>query len=196
MHGLKQGILQFSEYDPEWVVLFSAERERILSVVSELIADMQHIGSTAVPGLRAKPIIDIGIHMKNGIDPQQLQPGLNQIGIRWRNKQINPGHFYAVKDSNDLHLFHYHIFEHDAAAWHEHIHFRDALLANDAIRDEYAAQKLVWAKESGGHRPTYVDLKTDFITRHSQPNPIRRGQANGFQASTGTQIDPVCLARI
>ena len=69
-----------ADYDPRWPALFEEERARLQEAIGEWAADIQHVGSTAIPGLAAKPIIDIAVHLRSLVDALKCITPLVELG--------------------------------------------------------------------------------------------------------------------
>jgi len=132
-----------ADYDPLWPAMFAEESALVLDAIGEWLLGIEHVGSTSVPGLAAKPVVD-------------MMPGL-------RSLDDSP---YIVGPLQKLRrLFHLHIVEPTSAFWRRHLGFRDYLRAHPDAAAEYAALKRRLAAEYGTDRVGYTDAKTDFITR-------------------------------
>lgn len=153
-------------YDPTWVGLFEAERAKVEGVLGHLVDGgvlerIEHMGSTSVPGLCAKPTID----MLGQIQP--YPPGaaeiaaLETIGYIWRGEYGLPGRTYFTKGPHEYHL---HLVTFESDHWGRHLVFRDYLRTHADARDRYATLKLDLADRFHYDRPAYQDGKTELIT--------------------------------
>ena len=84
MLGLRYGTVKLEPYDPEWARAFSDERTRLLEALSDVPCQIEHVGSTAVPDLRAKPILDIAIGVSTGVPMEPIVSALQGIGYQYR----------------------------------------------------------------------------------------------------------------
>jgi GrpB-like predicted nucleotidyltransferase (UPF0157 family) len=135
MLGLKHGVNLLVDYDAEWPAAFEEERTRIRSVVGDVARGIEHYGSTAVVGLRAKPIIDILL----GVAPLEnwikCKAPLESLGYDYAETAGVPGHFIFGRGrdrSERTHLVH--IVELDGESWRSSLAFRDALRADESLR--------------------------------------------------------------
>jgi len=154
-------------YDPAWPQLFAAEAVRLRAAIAPYISVIEHIGSTAVPGLAAKPVIDILIGVHSLSDAPHFIPPLQALGyvyIEELEKEI-PERRYLQKVTATAHTHHLHIVEPDSAFFLEHVHFRDVLRAHPEVAAEYAALKLRLAAQYRHDREAYTRAKTDFIQK-------------------------------
>jgi GrpB-like predicted nucleotidyltransferase (UPF0157 family) len=154
-------------YDSAWPRLFDEERVRIDAAIHDYIGSIEHIGSTAVPGLAAKPVIDILIGAHSLAEAPCFIPPLQAMGyiyIEELEKQI-PERRYLQKVSPAGHTHHLHIAEPSSPFYIEHLHFRDVLRAHPEVAQEYAELKFRLAKQFRNDRPAYTEAKNDFIKK-------------------------------
>lgn len=163
MHGLPVGKLVLTDYDDSWPHIFESEAERIRARLAEFVIDIQHIGSTAVPGMLAKPIIDIGLVVgsTNAIE-RTVDPMIN-LGYEYRGLHEKPGHYYSIKNVDGLRVFHLHAYVVPNDEWDSCILFRDNLTRFPDLAAKYAENKLMWAEASGWNKRQYSMLKDEFV---------------------------------
>jgi GrpB-like predicted nucleotidyltransferase (UPF0157 family) len=154
------------EFDPTWPMLYEVERTHILNAIGGFIEDIQHVGSTSVPGLGAKPIIDImiGIH-KLSIVEKCVQP-LQSLGYEYRGEFGIPNRHYFRKPPDTLsthRTHHIHMVETNHDAWRKTLLFRDYLRTHPEGAKQYEELKRTLADKFGSDREGYTDAKTDFI---------------------------------
>ncbi len=156
--GLRQGTLSFTDWNAEWPAAFEAEAARIKSALQDEPIVIEHIGSTAIPGLMAKPILDIGMTSE---DHETVASALVTLGYIDRGERSGRL-FIRLRDGNirthNLHL--YQTGSHELA---DQLVFRDLLRDNADLRDRYALEKKRIHDETGGRRKGYAEAKTDFI---------------------------------
>jgi GrpB-like predicted nucleotidyltransferase (UPF0157 family) len=159
-------------YEPEW----SIEFERIKSVLERALVgidiDIQHIGSTSVPGLSAKPILDIDIIIEGQSQLDEISGRLKKIGYLGKGEQGISGRFAFSQSSVftpvtptkqkwlDHHLY---VCFSNSLALKNHLAFRNALLQNKELVERYSAMKMDLVREKGITREAYQKRKTDFI---------------------------------
>lgn len=149
-----------SPYDEAWPVLFEAERERITAALGDLLdGDVQHIGSTAVPGMPAKPILDMMAGVRDLADAEPAAPALAVLDYRWFPHRTDAVLFNRADGAVHLHLT-----VPGSNLWRERLAFRDALRADPALVAEYAELKQQLLAESGG-RPYSARGKREFVRR-------------------------------
>jgi GrpB-like predicted nucleotidyltransferase (UPF0157 family) len=150
-------------YDSTWPAAFEAEAARIESVCAGLPIRLEHIGSTSVPGLAAKPVIDIlaGRPPRSRVEP--YIDALRQLGYEHKGSFGVPGREYFRRGSPRSH--HVHLFVWDSAHWRDHLLFRDHLRAHPELAREYEALKYELAVRFAYDRKLYTDEKGPFIKR-------------------------------
>ena len=155
-----------AEYDPEWAEKFLSEKELILTTTNEKsIISIHHIGSTSVPGLRAKPTIDILLLLAKCVDLQKIIDKLNKIGYNSIPQPKNPpprimfAKGYSISGYTGQ-TFHLHPrFNGDC----NELIFRDYLINHHQTANEYADLKTRLSVENRNDREKYTLFKTSFI---------------------------------
>nr|WP_246735952.1 GrpB family protein [Agrobacterium sp. a22-2] len=164
--GLKHNTNILVDYDPQWANEFAAEHDRIAAALGGLAKGIEHYGSTAVPGMRAKPILDILIGLSPLSDWQACHDPLLALGYDYAAHAGVPGHhiFGRGRDlSERTHLVH--LVDLGGYSWISNLALRDALRRDPALRDSYSAVKEKAATEAPDSRPRYNELKRSFIDR-------------------------------
>ena len=152
-------------YDPAWPLHYEEEKSRILSVIAPYVVCMEHMGSTAVPGLAAKPVIDILIGVRNLSDAPLFLPPLISLGYDYiqKHEAVIPERRYLHRLVNGQHTHHLHMVEPDSNFYKVQITFRNTLRRHPDTRDQYAALKLDLAQKYRNDREAYTDAKSAFI---------------------------------
>lgn len=153
------------EYDPSWLEAFTLERSRLLMLFPVKFADIQHIGSTAVPGLVAKPIIDILAGVESMAVAKALAEPLCRSGYITSaefNKTLTDRQWF-MRWANGHRTHHLHIVVHGSAPWNERLYFRDKLRAQPDLAVGYAALKFELAAQHINDREAYTHAKQAFI---------------------------------
>ena len=154
------------EYNPLWPVLFEEERARILDLINRWAESVEHIGSTSVPGLGAKPIIDIMVGLRSLDDARHCIPLLEAIGYEYvsRHEAVMPERRYLHKGpSRYARTHHLHMVETSSEFWEKHIRFRDYLRTHEETTREYYELKKQLAARFRSDRESYTNAKTSFI---------------------------------
>lgn len=152
-------------YHVEWLKEFKFEASLIRLVISRYVTAIEHIGSTSVPGLAAKPIIDMLIGVKSLADAPHFIRCLTLLGYVYVQKhEVDlPERRYLYKQRRGEDTFHLHMVEPQSEFYRRHIAFRDYLRSHPEAVAEYAALKLRLASEFGSDRSGYTDAKSEFI---------------------------------
>ena len=161
MNGLERGKVRLVEYDDAWPRLFQEEKERILQAIGQYVTDVQHVGSTAVPGLKAKPIIDIAIGVGRLSQAKEWLHRLEATGCEFREHSSEPDNLLFVKGNPRTH--HLHVVEHGGAEWQGYLRFRDRLRQDDGLAKEYQELKERLARTYPEDRESYTEGKAAFI---------------------------------
>ena len=164
MIGLKRRTVRIVEHKSEWAELFGAEVSILHEHIGDIVSDIQHVGSTAVPGLLAKPILDIAVAVSSREAISQIAERLSKIGYIDRGDGGNNGGYLIVKESElDIRIVHIHIVELTDIQWQNYIRFRDVLRQDAAIRQKYAELKQNLAEKYRDDRKSYTAAKAEFI---------------------------------
>ncbi len=156
------------DYDPAWPAAAAEAAAAILAACTGIVTTVEHVGSTAVPGLRAKPVLDLMPGFATFADGFAAVPAMESLGYEYRGEYGIPGRHYFTKriEGND------HVWKHNVHAyevghpeWVRHLVFRDALRTNNAWRDEYAALKDELALRFPDDVQAYADAKDEFVER-------------------------------
>jgi GrpB-like predicted nucleotidyltransferase (UPF0157 family) len=155
--------IELVPYDSTWPAQFAMERLRIDAALGDWAVDIQHIGSTAVPALAAKPVIDILVTVRCLADFSECIAPLAALGYTFIDYPQNTDRRFFRKGVPRTH--HLHIVQDNSPTMLEHVAFRDALRANADLRQQYAALKADLAARYKTDRATYSASKTEFIQR-------------------------------
>ena len=173
--GTSGGHVEIVPYSVEWPHLFELEAQRIQAACGDLLPVIEHIGSTAIPGMPAKPILDIMPGLRTHADGLRVIEPLQQLGYDYHGENGIPGRYYFGLRYEQRSVFHVHVFEIGAENWERHLLFRDTLRAHPEVAAEYAALKQALAVRFRDDRESYTDAKSAFI--HSVVQQARRLQA-------------------
>jgi GrpB-like predicted nucleotidyltransferase (UPF0157 family) len=170
-----------SAYDPAWPDWFDTVRRYVWPAIADIAVRIDHVGSTAVPGLAAKPIIDIDIVVASEDEVRAVVERIAEIGYRWRgdlgvvgreafdtahDDRLPPHHLYVLVENNKAHL--------------DHVLLRDLLRGHDEARDRYAALKRHNAELANNDMDVYVAAKATLVAEL-----LRRARAErGLPAET------------
>ncbi len=155
-------------YDPLWPARYEEAVERIRRACGSLLVDIQHIGSTSIPGIAAKPYLDIMPGVATFEGGFGLVPLMESIGYESRGEMGIPRrHQFTKVIEDDDHVWKHnvHAYQVGDIEWDRHLVFRDALRANDSLRDDYEALKRRLATEHREDVDAYAYAKSDFVER-------------------------------
>ena len=152
-------------YSLDWPRRFGAERDALARLFPPDVFSIDHVGSTAVPGLGAKPIVDILIGAPTLAEIEARIPALEMLGYRYapQHEAALPERRYFAKPARHPRLYHVHAVRADSRFHREHLAFRDALRADAALAVEYLTLKRALAARHGRDREGYTDGKAAFI---------------------------------
>jgi GrpB-like predicted nucleotidyltransferase (UPF0157 family) len=149
------------DYDPHWPELFAREAERIQSVLGARALRIEHAGSTSIPGLAAKPVIDIVLVVANSADEDAYVSDLENSGYKVQIREPEWFEHRMLKGPDtDINL---HVFSLGCPEIDRMLMFRKWLRANAADRDLYASTKVALAREQWEQVQNYADAKTAVI---------------------------------
>jgi GrpB-like predicted nucleotidyltransferase (UPF0157 family) len=145
-------------YDSSWPALYETQRDRLQAALGSAAVRIDHIGSTAVPGLVAKPIIDVLVVVGDVEDEAAFLPALEAVGFVVRVRE--PGHLMLRTADLGVHV---HLYSEGAPAVERYLAFRDRLRLSGADRDRYAATKRELAARDWPTMNHYAEAKTGVI---------------------------------
>ena len=164
MIGLRRHHVRVVPHQEEWAARFAAEREDLLATLGGHAVDIQHIGSTAVPGLAAKPVIDIAAAVRSLAALPEIIEALARTGyIYRRDSGQEGGHLFVRESAPEIRCVHLHVVQQGDPQWQHYLEFRDLLRADGELRHEYAELKLALARRYANDRKSYTGAKQEFI---------------------------------
>ena len=161
MLGLEKGVVRLEAYTPEWKRYFEWEKDALQVVLGSNVLDIQHVGSTSIPGMPAKPIVDIAIAVADFEEARACIPLIESHGYEYKGEFGIPHRHYFVK--GDPRLFHIHMCEIDSIVWQNQLLFRDYLVRHKDKAKDYAQLKQQLALKYPNDREAYLDGKASFI---------------------------------
>ena len=167
--GLLYGTVELRPHTVEWARLFAAEAERLAPVLAAVLAPrcfrVEHVGSTAVPGLAAKPILDIAVGVSAGVAIEPILSALATAGYHYRGDAGQAGGHVLVRESAPLmRTHHLHVVDLGGAAWQAYLTFRDRLRTDADARQAYLEAKHALATRHREDRRAYTAGKSAIIT--------------------------------
>jgi len=175
LHSAVHEQVWLQAYDAAWPSAFALERGRLLALFPGQFIDIQHIGSTAVPGLTAKPIIDLLAGVASMAEAEAVSAPLCGAGYT-TSKEFNDSladrkWFMRWRDGHRTH--HLHVVVFGSRIWTEWLQFRDALRAQPELATRYAALKTELAARYSNDREAYTLAKGEFVAA------VLRGRLGG-----------------
>jgi len=164
MLGLQRGIVKLSDHKSEWHDLFLEEKRSLEGVLGDTVLAIEHIGSTSIPGIKAKPILDLMIAVPSMDEYEKYIEPLQKLGYQFRTDwREGQGHVLFVKGPEEKRTHYLKLTNLDEYFWVEHILFRDYLKQNPEYKKEYQDLKESLLKEHGGVREFYTKGKEAFV---------------------------------
>lgn len=160
--GLKRGTVKLVPHNPEWNELFLAEKARLLEILGDLVVDIQHVGSTAISTIPAKPIIDVAVLVKSLEKVKECAGKMEALG--YQKKQENRSErLFFTKGPEENRIIYLHMGDESTNYINDMIIFRDYLIRNPAEARKYTELKNGLAKKFADNREPYTAAKEKFI---------------------------------
>ena len=153
------------DYDPAWRRDFAVQRKRLTVLLRGWLAEpVEHVGSTSVPGLAAKPIVDILAPVTSLVEARAVVPTLQDDGwLDWPADPNRSWRLWFLRPQPEARTHHLYLIQYDDPHVRELRTFRDVLCANDALRDRYEVLKRNLANDFRDDREAYTKAKAGFI---------------------------------
>ncbi|MDX6742750.1 GrpB family protein [Actinocorallia sp. A-T 12471] len=165
--GLRHGTVKVVPSDPRWPHTYARLAADLTAALGDLASDLEHVGSTSVPGLPAKPIIDIAALLAPDAAPAAVAEAVAPLGYGYRGDTKDQGGLLFVlepAETPDLALAHLHGIPPGDPQWTRYLELRDLLRSNPAARDAYSRLKHDLATRHTNNRTAYTNAKSTFIT--------------------------------
>jgi GrpB-like predicted nucleotidyltransferase (UPF0157 family) len=171
--GLESGTVRVVPYDPAWPEFFAREADRLQAILAKahLALVLEHTGSTAVPGLAAKPVLDMLGGYPEGAEVHSYVHSLVSAGYVHRGEQDIPGREFFRR--GNPRAYHLHLVVINSSFWEDHLAFRNRLRADSSLRDSYATLKRDLAARYPRDREAYIAGKASFV-QHVLGLPLRQ----------------------
>lgn len=151
-------------HDPRWRDAFETEAKQVAAALGGNVVAVHHIGSTAIPGIHAKPVIDLLIEVKDIIEVDGRDSSMESLGYEVMGEYGIPGRrFFRKDDREGIRTHNVHAFEAGSAEVERHLAFRDYMLAHPADAQRYCELKRRLAEEHPRSMDGYIDGKDAFI---------------------------------
>jgi GrpB-like predicted nucleotidyltransferase (UPF0157 family) len=167
--------VELADHDPSWADVFAQEQERLAAIFDGQAVGIEHVGSTSVPDLCAKPIVDMLVGLRELELSDEQIAAMQGLGYEYLGEYGLPGRLFFRKQPRTHHV---HVVEHGGEHWQRQLTFRNALRSDAEERRRYDAFKRRLAAE-GHPREVYTELKTPFIREIEA-----RARARGVEPSS------------
>ncbi len=162
MLGLHKDKVELHRYDKSWRDEFLKEKSILQELLKDYALDIQHVGSTSIPGISAKPIIDIAVAVKDKQALLNIIPILTDAGYDVKNSIEDKGEVLGAKGRPECRTHYVHVEPFESEYWNNHILFRDYLLSHPEYIVQYEEMKIK-VLEQFQERKLYTAHKNDFI---------------------------------
>ncbi|MDT5271040.1 MAG: hypothetical protein QOH49_3226 [Acidobacteriota bacterium] len=151
-------------HDPRWRDAFAAEAKHVAAALGENVVAVQHIGSTAIPNIYAKPIVDLLVEVREIAEVDGRSSAMELLGYEVMGEYGIPGRRYFRKDNREgVRTHHVHVFEAGSAEVERHLAFRDYMIAHPLEAQRYSELKRKLAETHPQSIDEYMDGKDGFI---------------------------------
>lgn len=162
--GLKRGTVQLESHDKQWDETVVQTIVKLKAILGDDAIDIQHIGSTAIPAIKAKPIIDIAVGVTDFDKVMLHNEQLQKEGIFYRGSDVEYQLLYVMGDmKNDIRTHHIHVVKWNGTEWKNYIYFRDYLNSNENAALRYQQLKEELERKYADDRMAYTSGKQDMI---------------------------------
>ncbi len=162
--GLKRGVVKLKEHNPDWAKLFEKGKKLLLEKFPDIIIEIRHGGSTAIPGIIAKPIIDmfVAVSSLEKVKNVKIKKELEKLGYEFHGEADVAGRILYTKGKGETRTHHLHFVEKDSNEWKNYILIKEYFLRNPKSAQEYAKLKIVLAKKYPHDRKNIPTEKINF----------------------------------
>ncbi len=150
-------------HDPNWPELFQAEADKLIGILGQEIVAIHHIGSTVIPNISAKPIVDILVTVHDIEKIDQFGEEMIELGYRPQGEFGIPGRRFFIKGSDANRTHHAHIFQTGNPEIERHLNFRDYLIAHPEEAQTYSRLKHELTRKFSEDIESYMEGKDGFI---------------------------------
>lgn len=161
--GLKKGIVKLAPHNQNWKNVFEEEKQMLLSNFPGIISEVIHTGSTSIPGIPAKPIVDISAVVPSLAIGETLKSSLENLGYTYLGDAGVPGRVFFSKHRGEEVTHHLNLVEQNSENWNNHLLFKNYCLKYPEVAQEYARLKESLAEKYPNDRDAYWEGKNNFI---------------------------------
>lgn len=184
--GLRRGTVEVHPYDSRWPLIFETAAAELRTALGGSILGVHHVGSTSVPNLSAKPILDILVSVPNFEQALQLVPHIEALGYVFRGDEEIEDRHYFRRGNDTARTHHLSLATPTSRHYIDTLAFRDALRRDAKLAAEYGDLKMTLAHRFPRDRESYINGKTDFVmgvlrsVQGSARDPL--GSNNNFES--------------
>ena len=161
--GLNKDKVELENYTSKWKEMYEEEAIKLKEILKDILIDIEHVGSTSIPNLKSKPIIDIAISVKNLKEVEKYAKSLEDAGYSFRYDNGEKGEYLVRKGDEDNRTHYIHIVEENSEKWLNFILFKKHLLAHPEVVKEYEDLKVELSNKYKDDRKSYTKAKNEFI---------------------------------
>lgn len=162
--GLRENRVRVVPHDPDWPAVGRTLCEQLREAAGALALDVAHVGSTAVPDLEAKPILDLALGTPSDTLDPSLDRLLRDLGYHYlADTGSAGGHLFALRSAPDVNTVHLHVVAYEGPQWHNYLVFRDVLRSDPEMRRAYAEVKRRLGERYPEDREAYTLGKHEFV---------------------------------
>jgi GrpB-like predicted nucleotidyltransferase (UPF0157 family) len=159
--GLESGVVRLVEYDVRWPELFAAEEQRIRDRSGALALRLEHVGGTSIPGMWAKPVLDIAAGLPRDASSRDYVAALQEAGYEHRGERGVPGREFFCRGRPRA--YHLHLVEEGGLLWRDYLAFRDYLRAHADATRRFSDVKRALAARFPRDREAYMTAKSSHV---------------------------------
>jgi len=172
-------------HDPRWRDAFEAEAKQVAAALGENVVAVHHIGSTAIPDIYAKPVLDLLVEVRDITEVDAQSSAMESLGYEVMGEYGIPGRRYFRRDNQEgIRTHHIHAFEAGSAQAERHLAFRDYMMAHPGDAQRYSELKRRLAEEHPQSIDGYMDGKDGFIKEMDRRAARWRTSQTGRQPAT------------
>jgi len=161
--GLNKDKVELEEYTSKWHESYLEEEKKLKEVLKDILIEIEHVGSTSIPNLKSKPIVDIAIAVKDLGEVEKYAKDLEDAGYNFRYDNGVKGEYLVRKGPEENRTHYIHIVELNSEKWLNFILFKRHLLNNPEVVKEYENLKVELSEKFSDDRKSYTAAKNEFI---------------------------------
>lgn len=163
MIGIAKNAVTLCPFSQQWSLLFEQEKLNLYKTIGHYVVDIQHVGSTSIKDMLAKPILDIVVGLKDLNDGFKLIDKIEALGYHFKGSLGDSNRFFFWKGSEEANTHNLHITEYGDKNWNNQVLFRDFINSHPDYKDKYLKLKMELANTYKEDRKAYTQRKSQFI---------------------------------